>query len=235
MDFQGEAFTEIARLLTAASIAVASGGRAHELVRAEEVISTIASFAGECALRQTGDVDFANSSLAPGRRVFSAKVNILLSGDTDDWRRMLPSSAFGTLYSLLTNFPQSPWPAETFPSLPAVFRLFAEHKPTKEDWGFVPLSVPLPNRPKSAPLQTAFKIRNIVAKAFPTGLPDARYLGGASVVALIKALNQLRGRIPDHIALALACETINGMAKTAPFLEQHATEVMADLKASNRI
>jgi hypothetical protein len=195
--------------------------------RSEEVISAIAAFAGECQMRRAGEVDFSTAKFTPGQAVFSARINNLLSGDQTGWASVPASSAFGSIFQILTHLSTHPWSPSLFPNPADIYSTYAAAAGTARKWGFAPLSVPQQNHPRIPPLRAAFDLRNAVYKSGPHPQPSANELAAAAVMSLIKALIKVRGSIDDTVVLTLAFETLNALAKTAPVLETHITEFAA--------
>ena len=189
--------------------------------RCEDLISATAAFAGEVCMRKAAAFDFDNHTFTPGKRIFSDKVNAVLSGDKIDWNDIPVDSAFGELRAFLTGRPDIQWPAETFPLVAEVYKVFAKGAPRLE-WGYVPLSAPPANAPHMPPLRCAFELRRIALSVISPH--SINLLRTFSAVALTKALVVTRQAIDPAIAIRLAMETMNGIAKTAPILPQHIQE-----------
>ncbi|HEX4409017.1 MAG TPA: hypothetical protein VH206_09605 [Xanthobacteraceae bacterium] len=206
--------------------------------RAEDLISASAAFTGECVMRHAGDFDFEHHTLAPGQPVFSQKVTELLSGDRAIWTEIPKDSVFGAMRNLLANHPNRPWPTESFPDVAKIYQRFAAARRggvTKEDWGKAPLSVPASHRPSEEipPLRAAFALR-----AFTYGKWGDEKLTSHAVMTMaqlsqIMILTQIRPSIEPNVALLLAFETVNAMAKTAPALPKHMKEFMREQGVSH--
>jgi hypothetical protein len=184
-------------------------------VRAEDVISAAASIVGERCIEAAGDFNPREHAMAPGTRVFSDKVNELLCGDLPDadLATTPPSSIFGSLRNRLL---VGKYASGEFPQLKTILQYFAASVGKEEDWGKAPLSVPQANHPFVLPLRVAFETRNKVDQLFEELGPNPATKLQAAVFALTEALNAVEGVIDHRIALLLAFETVNGMAKTAP-------------------
>ncbi len=80
----------------------------------------------------------------------------------------------------------------------------------------MPLSAPRVNWPKIEPLQVTFHSRHAVDDALrPLGDNSSLRLS-ATTLALVLTLDAVESVIDHKVALSLAFETVNGMAKTAP-------------------
>jgi hypothetical protein len=100
-----------------------------------------------------------------------------------------------------------------------IFQDFAARIGKPADWGTVPLSVPKENIPSVLPLRVAYETRPTVDKIFlPLSNPQQRL--HAAVLALAEALIAVREAIDRKIALLLALQIVNGMAKTAPMTDE---------------
>ena len=195
--------------------------------RCEDFISAAAAFAGEVCMRKAADFDFDNHSFTPGQRIFSQKVNIFLSGDLTEWRDVPIDSAFGGLYNVLTRSFEIAWPPETFPSIAEIYENFAKsrgHGAPPVQWGYVPLTVSPDHFPQMPPLRAAFEIRRLALAISGQQPIPVDVLRGVSLGCLIKTLIVTRSAIGKGVAIRLAMETINGMAKTAPVLPRHMQE-----------
>jgi hypothetical protein len=210
--------------------------RSPKGIRCEDFISAAAAFAGEVCMRKAADFDFDNSTFAPGKRVFSQKVNAVLSGDVTEWKDVPVTSAFGAIYNLLARSREIAWPPETFPGISQIYENFAKglgHGASPAQWGYVPLSLPPAHLPQMPPLRSAFELRQVALgitgkQPIPT---DALF--AASSITLIKTLTVTRSAIDNAVAIRLALETMNGMAKTAPVLPRHMQEFAAQAKAGS--
>ena len=119
--------------------------------------------------------------------------------------------------------PAQSWRPETFPDLSALYAGHAARLSASDvKWGFVALSVPEENRPRVPPLFAAYQLR-LASQAWGAGL-DAGSRVAVGLAALAELLDLVRAHIDETVVLALAFETINAMAKTAPLLPQHFEE-----------
>jgi len=218
-DDPGNAMMELTRIL-------------HQLVekprgryRCEDLVSAIAAFAGEACMRQAAEFDCDNHRFAPGTPVFSQKVNVVLSGDRCDWAQIPATSAFGRIFNMLTQHPDGPWSADSFPDVAALYRRFAEARrgtATRESFGKAPLSIPGKHFPVVPPLRAAHNLRCAVFARWPLAPEPA--ISVMAQMVLLKILLTIRPHLDEHIALTLALETMNAMAKTAPLLPAHMEE-----------
>ncbi|WP_316213695.1 MULTISPECIES: hypothetical protein [unclassified Bradyrhizobium] len=188
-------------------------------------------------MRRVGELNFKKSPYVPGQAIFSERISKVLSGEQTAYNAVPITSAFGTLHRILTRFPRQRWSADLFPDLRDIYSGYAEaignrrHPPI--EWGRVPLSLPARHHPTLPPLRASFELRQAAPRDGAADPMYAEKLSSAALLALIKALNAVRGAIEDRVALVLAFETLNGMAKTGPFLDEQAAEVIAKLKASS--
>lgn len=199
-------------------------GRVH----AEDMISGAAAIVGERCIDAAGEFSSRSHTFTPGSRVFSDKINDLLCGESLALETLSPSSVFGVLRDRLLG---SGYDAEDFPSVEDVFRNFAARIGDPSDWGRVPLTVPAANYPFMMPLRVAHETRAAVDAMFAAFHDDRERCLRVSTIALAQALIAVREAIERRVALLLAFETVNGMAKTAPMTddalhaaaEQHTT------------
>ncbi len=112
------------------------------------------------------------------------------------------------------------YPRQNFPTLISVFSGFAAGVGNAADWGKVPVTVLAQNHPMLIPLQFGFETRDKVdAILLPLASDRKRCLEVATKV-LVALLNQMAGAIEPDVALRLAFEICNGMAKTAPMTKK---------------
>jgi hypothetical protein len=200
--------------------------------RCEDVISAIAAFAGECILRQAGEFKFDDHDFVPGQPIFSLKVNDLLSGDRSKWAEIPDQSAFGVIRFILAKQPQDPFPENVFPDIGKIYEQFASERRQgvpKKRWGKAPLSIPPNHYPREdrPPLRAAFELRQTVGQKWLDDKITPQRIANVAQFALVMLLNQMRESIAPAIALALAFETMNAMAKTAPMLPKHMSQIQA--------
>jgi hypothetical protein len=186
-------------------------GRVH----AEDTISLAATIVGERCIDAAGDFKLREHNFVPGSRVFSDRINQILSGDiaSAKWSDLPRDSVFGTLKSSLDPKAYQEW---AFPEISGIFKGFAAGIGKKEDWGRVPLSVPTANCPILLPLQVGFNSRAFVDGLFSPIREDKMLCVGVATEALADIMNRTWRVLAPQTAVLLALETINGMAKTAP-------------------
>lgn len=186
--------------------------------RVEDLINTAASILGECCIAYNGEIDPRQHPLQPGDPILSDAMNRLLSGDVagSEFAAVPRASIFGLIRDGICN---SGYEAGDFPSLEAVYRNFVANAHGKQEWGWVPLSVPEQHVPFVRPLQVAYEMRPVVHRACrECGTMKLRLL--SCVYALISILAMVKDAIDRKVALLLAVETINGVAKTAPLTDE---------------
>ena len=190
-------------------------------IRAEDVLSAAAAIVAMRCIEAAGDFDPRNHQFTPGERVFSDRVNELFCGERS-LAETPPETIVGILRGRLVGKGYS---LEDFPDLTAVFEGFAARIGDPADWGRTPLSVPEDNRPDILPMQIEYETRTAVDRLFaPLGGDRMRCLTAATL-ALAEALIAVEDVIDHRVALLLALETVNGMAKTAPMTDQAYAEV----------
>lgn len=196
-------------------------------VRAEDLISAGAAIVGERCIETAGDFDARHHDFAPGSHVFSDAVNDLLCGDVStNLEELPPTSVFGTLRDELL---RSGYTRAEFPEIENVFKAFAGGIGKPEEWGWVPLSVGDDNRPFLQPLRAAYETRRAVDEMLAPFGDDSRRRLAVVTHALAKVLTLVRDAIQPSIALKLAFETVNGMAKTAPMTEQAFSQALTNV------
>jgi hypothetical protein len=202
--------------------ALAKGLTKNGRIHVEDLISAAAAIVGEASIDAAGDFNPLSHEFAPGGRVFSTNANVLISGDKD-FDEAPADSIVGILKEKLTN---CGFTKADFPILKDVFTYFAANVGKKEDWGKVPLSVSKDHHPFILPLRAAYEIRPTVDKCFaPLGNNRQQKLQAATLT-LAETLCKTRDVLDRRIAITLALETVNGMAKTAPMTDA----AMAKLK-----
>jgi hypothetical protein len=214
------------RLYAALKGAVTQGGR----IRVEELISAAAALVGEAALAKAGDFNPRQHDLAPGSRVLSTKLNALICDDKALQEAPVESIIGDLRDRLLANGFE---PAD-FPVLKDVFVYYVLNIGKKEQWGWVPLSIPQDHHPAVPPLRIAHECRPIVDRSLaPLGDDTGKRLRATTAV-LARALCETRNVLVRHIALSLAIETVNGMAKTVPMTEAALTKLRQAAKTAQQ-
>ena len=195
-------------------------------IRVEDLISAAASIVGEATLNAAGDFNPREHQFTPGARVFSDKANDLFCGDKD----FNEAPAISIVGILSEKLPKCGFTKVDFPPLKEIFAYFAANIGKEEEWGKVPLSVPKDNHPFILPLRASYELRPTVDKIFtPLGDNQDQRLQAATF-ALAEVLCKTRDVLDRRIAITLALETVNGMAKTAPMTDA----AMAKLKAEQK-
>jgi hypothetical protein len=193
-------------------------------VRSEELISAAATIVGERCIEAAADLNPRHHNFTPGSRVFSDRVNELLAGNvsSDNLGDVPSASVIGMLRDKLVG---QGYQEADFPPLSAVFQGFAARIGHPSDWGRVPLSVPAENLPVFLPLQVAYETRTSVDEVFAPLRRDGARCLHAATLALAEALNAVSQSINHKVAMLLALETVNGMAKTAPMTDEALSQV----------
>jgi len=209
--------TTVERCARALFQALADGLKKNGRIRAEDMITAAASITAESCIGVAGDYNPRKHNLVPGSRVFSTKVNELFSGDSRD--ESIDSPPAGSIVGMLRDkLLASGYDRSDFPSLKKIFQYFAASAGKPSTWGSVAVSIPQGNAPSILPLRVAYETRPTVDRIFqPLTNPQERL--HASVLALAEALIAVREVIDRKIALLLALQIVNGMAKTAPMTD----------------
>jgi hypothetical protein len=198
-----------------------SDGRIH----AEDAISAAATIVAERCIDAAGDFSLRDHEMVPGARVFSNRVNELICGDVAKGLAGVPSdSILGMLRAFL---PATLYADEEFPSMEEVFKGFAA-KIGKEDWGKVPLSVPKEHLPFIPPLRIGYESRDEVDRMLRDVGADKMRCVKIATICLAEFLKLVEGTMPHKVALTLAMETVNGMAKTAPMTRKAMEKVQRE-------
>jgi hypothetical protein len=188
-------------------------------IRVEDAISAAATIVGERCIEAAGDFPLRDHELTPGGRAFSTRANELICGDVSEGgvSQIPADSIVGVLRARLGS---CLYADAEFPDLAGVFSQFAAQVGDPADWGKVPLSVPKDHVPFILPLQIGYETRVRVDDILaPIRTDKARCLRIATE-GLAEILTQVASAIDHKLALTLAIETINGMAKTAPMTER---------------
>jgi hypothetical protein len=183
-------------------------------------------------MRLAGEFDFDRHNFTPGQPIFStARVNEILFGERVEWAEMPPNSIFGILYRALTGHPKQPWPRESFPDVRTILSRYAASRrdgSTKANWGKAPLSVPPSHFPSEGmpPLRAAYEVRQFAFERWRDEDLSPQNVVNLATLCMTSVMVYLRPHIAAEIGLPLAFETINTMAKTAPFLPKHMRELV---------
>jgi hypothetical protein len=196
-------------------------------IRAEDAISAAATIVGERCIDLAADYPLRDHDMTPGARAFSTKANELICGEVADGKAsQLPAdSVVGVLRARLDT---GLYPDVEFPVLSDVFRHYAACVGNAADWGKVPLSVGEDHLPFIPPLRVGYETRGRVDDILlPVRDDKARCLRIATQ-SLADILVMVASAIDHQVALTLAIETINGMAKTAPMTARAMQQAQAD-------
>ncbi len=195
-------------------------GRIH----VEDAISAAATIVAERCIDAAGDFPLRDHELTPGSRVFSTRANELISGDVSEGgvSHIPADSIVGVLRLRLDRCVYSD--AE-FPHLTEVFSQFSARVGDPADWGRVPLSVHQDHFPIIFPLQIAYDTRAGVDDILSPVRDDKARCLRIAIESLAEILTEVASVIDHKLALTLAVETINGMAKTAPMTERAMRQV----------
>jgi hypothetical protein len=188
-------------------------------IRAEDAICAAATIVGERCIDVAGDYPLREHDLTPGSRIFSDRVNELLCGDQADTAiaNLPPQSVYGVIRASLSN---DSYPDDKYPTLTSVFGGYAAGVGKAEDWGKVPVTVLPHNHPSIVPLQFGFETRDKVDAILHSIASDKPRCLVIASNALAALLNRMIGTIAPDVALRLAFEITNGMAKTAPMTKK---------------
>lgn len=205
-----------------------SGKRLHEaiiakvkvgkFVRVEDLVTIAASIVGEGCIAANGEIDPRRHPFQPGTPLLSDTMNHLLSGDVSGPRfdGVPDESVFGMLREGVCGVG---YDAADLPSLEAVFQHFVANVHRQEEWGRVPLSVPEEHVPFVRPLQMAYEMRPVVDRVCKR-CDTVELRLHSCLFALVSILAMVKEAIDNKVALLLAVETVNGVAKTAPLTDE---------------
>jgi hypothetical protein len=185
----------------------------------EDAISAAATIVGERCIDAAGDYSLRDHQLTPGSRAFSARINELICGDVSEGGvSQIPADSIVGL--LRTRLDRREYSDADFPHLREVFSEFAARIGSAADWGKVPLSVPEDHLPFILPLRIGYETRARVDDILASIHGDKARCLRVATESLAEILTQVASAIDHKLALTLAIETINGMAKTAPMTER---------------
>lgn len=193
-------------------------------VRAEDAISAAATIVAERCIDTAGDFSLRDHDMPPGQRAFSTKANELICGDAETLDQVPSDSIVGWLRARLN---QQAYADADFPLLADVFKYFAARIGEPKDWGKIPLSVPEDHFPFVLPLQIGYDTRSLADQILEPIRDDKRRCLRIATESLADFLNMVASVINPRVALLLAIETINGMAKTAPMTMKAMQQVQA--------
>jgi len=197
-------------------------------IRVEDLISASAAITGEAIIGAAKDFNPRQHDYTPGSRVLSQKANELFCGDRDFYEAPA-DSVVGILRDKLN---KCGFTAADFPELKEVFTYFVANIGKAEDWGKVPLSIPKDNHPFRMPLRVVYETRPMVDKIFAQLGDDQNQRFKAASLALAEALCKTRDVLVRRLAITLALETVNGMAKTAPMTDAAMEKLKVQQKPS---
>lgn len=193
-------------------------------IHVEDAISAAATIVAERCIDAVGDFPLREHELPPGSRAFSTRANELICGDVSEGgvSQIPADSIVGVLRARLDRRVYSD--AE-FPDLAEVFRQFAARIGDPSDWGRVPLSVHQDHFPIILPLQIGYETRARVDDVLAPVRDDKARCLRIATEGLADILTEVATAFDHKMALLLAIETINGMAKTAPMTERAMRQV----------
>ncbi len=190
----------------------------NKRIRSEDALTLISTVVAERCIDLAGQYPLRDHEHVPGSRVFSEEINGILYGESveGDLDSYPSDSVVGMLRDRLT---PGTYQKADFPPIKEVMGNYAAGIGKKEDWGSVPLTVPLENRPTLVPLKFGYETRHQVDEIL-NPLKVKKEALRVSVLALSEILKMVRGAIDPKVALLLTLEILNGMAKTAPMTER---------------
>jgi hypothetical protein len=194
-------------------------------IRVEDLLTAAAAACGEACIAAAGEFDPEEHDFVPGSAVLSDRINEILCANASDW-----SGAGGSVFGVIHDGALFHGYAEAeFPPLADVFGMYVSSLGggNAERWGFVALGVPEGNWPLVAPLRYAYELRAPTREILERlAIPRATW-PAACAHALAAELGRVREAIDREIALRIALETTNGMAKMAPMTDRHFLEAAA--------
>ena len=191
-------------------------------IRVEDLLSAAGAVCGEACIAAADTFDPENHDFAPGSAVLSDRVNEILSGNAMDWPKT-GDTVFGLVFAGAI---RGGYVIEDFPVLADVFRVYLAGLggDDADRWGYVSLSVPADNWPRVPPLRAAFELRGAARTILAEQAGPVSSWPSACGLMVARELARVRGAIDRGIAVRLAVETINGMAKMAPMTDRHFRE-----------
>ena len=202
-------------------------------VRAEDAVTVAATIVGERCIDLANQFPLRDHDLGPGARAFSQRINEILFGDSTKggWDAVPDESVFGILRNHLDG---SKYREADYPPLKGIIELYAAHVGEAEYWGRVPLSAPKDHHPFVLPLQMGFESRDFVDQILHEAKADKKVCLAIVSHSLADILNMVAGTLDAKTALALALETVNGMAKTAPMTKAAMAQTQRDQSQTGR-
>jgi hypothetical protein len=197
-------------------------------IRTEDAICLAATIVAERCIDAAGDFDLRKNDLIPGSRVFSDKINEILTGDIADKDIIeIPSQS---LFGMLRDNLNGVYAPTDFPKIADVFEFYARNIGEEKDWGKVPLSIPEGNHPFLLPLRIGYETRRIIDNLFQEIQADKMRIVRICNSSLSELLKMVHDVIDPKIALTLTLETINGMSKTAPMTDEAMKKAAAKME-----
>ena len=124
----------------------------HGRIRAEDAISAAATIVGERCIDVAGDFPLRDHEMAPASRVFSTRANEVICGDVIEGSvSQSPKDSIAGI--LLSRLDPKVYTDAHFPALAEIFKQYAAHVGSRDDWGKVPLSVGDDHLPFLPPLR----------------------------------------------------------------------------------
>jgi len=198
-----------------------AGGR----IRVEDLLSAAAAVCGEAVIAAAGEIDPEEHDLTPGQAVLSHRVNGILMADAATWNEA-GDSVFGRIHrgAVTAGYVEA-----DFPPIDEIVRRYVESIASNAPraWGYVPLSAPDDHWPRVQPLRRAYELRRPVRQLLAARSVEIREWPAACADAVAIELRRVHAAIDPTLAIRLALETANGMAKTAPMTERHMRELAA--------
>jgi len=194
-------------------------------IRVEDLLSAAGAVCGEACIAAAGEFDPEAHDFVPGSAVLSDRVNEILCGNATEW----PKTGDSVLGLVFSGAIRAGYVIEDFLVLADVFRVYLAGLGggSADRWGFVSLSAPEDNWPRTPPLRSAYELRGRVRKVLDDyGLPKTAW-PAASGLAVARELGRVHDAIDRGLAVHIAVETINGMAKMAPMTDRHFREAAA--------
>jgi hypothetical protein len=191
-------------------------------IRVEDLLSAGAAVCGEACIAAAGEFDPENHQLVPGSAVLSDRINDILCANATDWAKT-GTSVFGIIH---TRALRSGFAHAVFPDLADIFRVYVSLLGGGEAdrWGFVGLSVPEDNWPRTPPLRFAYELRVPVRELLARHGVATESWPAATAIAVATELGRVREAIDNAVAIRIVLETTNGMAKMAPMTDRHFRE-----------
>jgi hypothetical protein len=201
-------------------------------VRVEDLVSAAAAVTGQACIRAAGDYDPDDHDFVPGAAVLSERANQLLVGDVATWETAPNDCVFAIVRTFALAHGYAPGDFPPIDQLIATYvaGLGGDAADAAARYGWVGLSVPEINRPLRPPLQEAWALREPVTALFARRATLAADQLAICALALAIVLTHVKDAIDHGVAVRLALETVNGMAKMAPMTPRHWAQATANTK-----